>query len=114
MVKTVKIGGGEVILSANAATPYRYKQIFNEDLFKIFSGAVGKSEAENIELTDTVMKMAYIMMKQAEKADMSLLSEDDFFTWLEGYAPMDIILAGDEIINLYMASTQGSIDPKKK
>lgn len=114
MVKTIKIGGGEVILAANAATPYRFKQLFGEDLFKIFSDSTNKTEQENISLTDTVMKLTYIMMKQAQKADMALLSEDDFFSWLEGYDPMDIILVGDEIIELYMGSTQGSIQPKKK
>jgi hypothetical protein len=114
MVKTLKIGGGEVILAANAATPYRYKNLFHEDLFRIFSDTQGKSEAENISLTDTVMKLCFVMAKQAEKADMSMLSEDDFITWLEGYDPMDIVLVGEDIINLYMGSTKGSIDPKKK
>ena len=114
MVKTVKIGGGEVILAANAATPYRFKQVFGEDLFRIFSETQTKTEEENIELADTVMKLAYIMMKQAEKADMDMISVDDFMKWLEGYAPMDIVLAGEEIIGLYMSSTLGSVEPKKK
>lgn len=114
MVKTIKIGGGEVILTANAATPYRYKQVFGEDLFKIFSSATSKTDEENVELTDTVMKLCYVMMRQAEKADMSLLSVDDFYSWLESYEPMDIILAGQDIINMYTSSTQGSVTPKKK
>lgn len=114
MVKTIKIGGGEVILAANAATPYRYKQLFHEDLFKIFSDSQNKSEAENISLTDTVMKLAFIMTKQAEKADMSMLSEDDFISWLENYDPMDLVLVGEDIINMYMGSTKQSVEPKKK
>lgn len=114
MTKTVKIGGGEVILTANAATPYRFKQVFNEDLFKIFAESTGKTEEESIDLADTVMKLAFIMMKQAEKADMGTLSEDDFYTWLEAYDPMDIVLAGGDIVNLYLGSTQGSVAPKKK
>ena len=114
MVRTVKIGGGEVILAANAATPYRFKQVFGEDLFRIFSESTQKSEEENIELADTVMKLAYIMMRQAEKADMDLVSVDDFMSWLEGYDPMDIVLSAEDIIGTYMSSTTGSITPKKK
>ncbi len=114
MVKTIKIGGGEAILAANAATPYRFKQVFGEDLFKIFGATTQRSDEENIELADTVMKMAYIMMRQGENADMNRLSEEDFMKWLEGYAPMDIVLAGENIIDLYMSSTQGSITPKKE
>lgn len=114
MVKTLKIGSGEVTLTANAATPYRYKQLFNEDLLKLFADSANKSEAENMNLTDTVMKLCFVMMKQAEKADMSLLSEEDFLTWLEGYDPMDIIYVGQDIINIYLGSTNTSVTSKKK
>lgn len=114
MVKTVKIGGGEVILAANAATPYRFKQVFGEDLFRIFGESAKKAEEDQIELADTVMKLTYIMMRQAEKADMDMVSIDDFLEWLEGYAPMDIVMAAQDIIGLYMSSTSGSIEPKKK
>ena len=114
MVKTVKIGGGEVILAANAATPYRYRQAFHEDLFKIFTESANKSEEESYDLADVVTKLAYIMVRQGEKADMNYVGVDDFLEWLEDFAPMDIVLAGEEIINFYMSSTQGSVEPKKK
>ena len=113
MIKTVKIGGGEVILAANAATPYRYKQVFGEDLFQILAASPNKTEEENITLTDTITKLTYIMSKQAEKADMSALSVDGFYSWLEDYAPLDIVFAGEEIISFYMSSTQGTVTAKK-
>lgn len=113
MIKTVKIGGGEVILAANAATPYRFKQVFHKDLFQIFTASTNNTEEENIGLADTITKLAFIMNKQAEKADMNALSEDGFYSWLENYAPLDIVLAGEEIISFYMSSTQGTVEAKK-
>ena len=114
MVKTIQIGGGEVTLAANAATPYRFKQVFNEDLFQIFAATRNKTEEENASLTDTVAKLAFIMCKQAEKADMNMVSMVDFFDWLEGFGPMDLVFAGEEIMNFYNSSTKGSVEAKKK
>ena len=87
MVKTIAIGGREYIFAANAATPFRYKQLFNEDLFVVFSEAA-KTE-ESAPLAETVAKMAYIMIRQAEKADMNKISMEDFMSWLEDFGPMD-------------------------
>lgn len=113
MVKTIKVGGKEFIFAANAATPYRYKQLFNEDLFTIFQNAA-KNEEGNIILADTMTRLAFVMIKQAEKADMNTITMDDFYAWLEDFAPMDLVLVGEEIVNFYMSSTEGSIIPKKK
>lgn len=114
MVKTIEIGGREIIFAANAATPYRYKQLFKEDLFVLFQSSSKKSEDENMVLAEVVMKLAFIMAKQAEKADMNHLSEDDFVEWLEGFAPMDLVIVSEEILNFYMSTTNGTLVPKKK
>ena len=112
MVKTIAIGGKEYIFAANAATPFRYKQLFNEDLFVIFSKA--SNSDESAALAETVARLAYIMIRQAEKADMNNISMDDFLTWLEDFGPMDLMLAGEDIMNFYLSSSNGSIIPKKK
>lgn len=112
MVKTIAIGGKEYIFAANAATPFRYKQLFNEDLFVVFSEAA-KTE-ESAPLAETVAKMAYIMIRQAEKADMNKISMEDFMSWLEDFGPMDLMIAGEEIMNFYLSSTTGTSIPKKK
>lgn len=114
MTKTIKIGGGEVKLAANAATPIRYKQLFNKDLFKIFANA-SKDEENSLSLADTVSELAFIMLCQGEeRSDWSSLTVDDYVGWLENYAPMDLVVASEEIMNFYLSSTNGSIVPKKK
>ena len=110
MFKTVKIDGKEMELVANAATPFRYKQVFKQDLFSVF-GNEKRAEEEGAE---AVMRLAYIMAKQAEKADMAKLNEEDFISWLEGFSAMAFINAADEIVNAYMDSTKGTATPKEE
>ena len=114
MIKTITLQSGKALnLAANAATPFRFKQLFNTDLLKVFQQNT-KSEEDNWLLADTLSQLAFVMNRQAERVDMSTLSLDEFYTWLEGYEPMDFALAGEEIINTYLASTQTSIQSKKK
>ena len=107
MYKKLKIGEKEIELTANAATPFRFKQVFRKDLFGIF-GNEERAETEGIE---AVMQLAYIMSKQAEKADMNKLNEDEFLTWLEDFGPMDFAEQAEEILNVYMGSTISSANP---
>lgn len=107
MYTTITIDGKEMGLSANAATPFRYKQVFNSDLFAVL-GNEKRAEEEGAEV---VTKLAYIMHRQAEKADMSKLSEDDFITWLEEFSAMAFVNSAEDIINAYMDSTTGTATP---
>lgn len=100
MVKTIKIDDKEIKLTANAATPFRFRQMFKKDLFQIL-GNEEKAEAEGVE---TISELAFIMAKQAEGADMSKLAEDEFYTWLEGFGPMAFIENAEEILGIYTAS----------
>ena len=45
MVKTITIDGREVKLAANAATPFRFRQMFKKDILQIL-GNEEKAEAE--------------------------------------------------------------------
>lgn len=107
MFKKVIIDGKETELMANAATPFRYKQVFGRDLFSIL-GNEQKAETEGVE---AVTELAYIMMKQAEKADMNKLTKDDFLTWLEGYGSMAFISAAEDIMNVYMEQATETATP---
>lgn len=107
MYKTIAIDGKEMSVAANAATPFRYKQVFHQDLFAVF-GNEKRAEEEGAE---AVMRLAYIMTKQAEGADMNKLNEDDFITWLEGFSAMAFVDAADEIVNAYMDNTKTSATP---
>ena len=114
MTKSITLEGGkEVKLAANAATPFRFKQLFGSDLLRIFQQST-KSEDDGMTLGEVVTQMAFIMNRQAEGANMNDISMDDFFSWLEGFEAMDFVNAGEEIINVYLSSTKTSVESKKK
>lgn len=107
MNKKIMVDGTEMELSANAATPFRFKQVFNKDLLAVFADEK-KAQTEGLE---AVSELAYIMNKQAEGADMSKLSFDDFIKWLEGFGPMAFVDASESIVEAYTDSTATSSTP---
>lgn len=107
MFKTLNIDGKEVEFSANAATPFRYRQIFHKDLLSI----LGNEEKAQNEGVEAVTELAFIMAKQAEKADMGKLNEEMFFEWLEGFGSMAFVNNAEDILNIYMESTETTSAP---
>lgn len=107
MYKKIEIDGKEIEVVANAATPFRFKQIFHKDLLTIL-GNEKKAEEEGVE---TVTQLAFVMAKQAEKADMSKLNEAEMINWLEDFSPMAFINAAEDIMNAYIDQTVGSATP---
>lgn len=107
MIKTVSIEGKDMELAANAATPFRFRQVFKKDLLAIL-GNEKKAEEEGFE---TIMQLAFIMAKQAEKADMTKLNEDTFIEWLENFGSMAFVEAAEDILNVYMDSTVSTAHP---
>ena len=107
MFKTLNIDGKEIEFSANAATPFRYRQVFHKDLLSIL-GNEEKAENEGVE---AVTELAFIMAKQAEKADMGKLNEEVFFEWLEGFGSMAFVNNAEDILNIYMESTETTATP---
>lgn len=106
MYGKVTIGKKEVEMVANAATPYRYQQIFHEDYLK---KVMGKEETEP---NDFFAKMGFVMAMQAAKKDMSKLNEESFFKWLEGFEPSDVYAAAGDIAEVYNGNLEGDVDPK--
>ena len=107
MFKKITIDGREVELAANAATPFRFKQVFKKDLLQIL-GNEKKAEEEGVE---AVTQLAFIMVKQAEKADMNSLTEDDFIAWLEDFGAMAFVEAAEDIVTVYMDNTKPTATP---
>lgn len=107
MIKTVAVEGKEMEFAANAATPFRFRQIFKKDLLTIL-GNEKKAEEEGLE---TIMQLAFVMAKQAEKADMTKQNEDVFIDWLEGFGPMAFVESAEDILNVYMDSTASLSTP---
>lgn len=107
MIKTLTVDGKELALAANAATPFRFKQTFKKDLFHV----LGNEQLAQENGVETVMQLAFIMAKQAEKADMNTLTEDQFIEWLEGFGSMAFVESAEEILNVYMDTTEPSVTP---
>ncbi len=107
MFKRVEIDGTEMELAANAATPFRYKQIFKKDLFAIL-GDEKRAMEEGIE---SIAELAFVMAKQAEKTNMNKLSYEEFLNWLEGFGPMAFVNSAEDILDVYMDSLQGTSTP---
>lgn len=103
MFKKIKVGGKEVDMLANAATPIRFRQVFGKNLLKYFMG-----DESNEEVAAMTGELAYIMAKAGEGADMNRLSIDDYISWLEGFDATDFVdpATVSEIIKLY----QGNMD----
>lgn len=110
MYREIKIGQSTVPMSANGATPIRYRMVFGKDLINEFRGIDGNYSVA----IDTVTELAFIMAKAGEKADMDKLNQNAYIAWLEQFEPFDITNAADEIIDLYMGNIQTSSEVKKK
>ncbi len=105
--------GEEIEILANAATPYRFKQIFGLDLMKI----IGKSSEEDngMGVVEIVPQLAYVMNQQAKKADLMKLNMETFLTWSESFESGDFIENAEKIIDTYIGTTiTTSVSKKKK
>ena len=109
MKKTLEIRGNSISFVANAATPLYYKMFFKKDLLKQLNSGDG------IEIAgDNIPELAFIMAKQADKADMMHLKYEQYLQWLEIFDPLDIVMQGAEIIGVYFADMETDVEPKKK
>ena len=72
---------------------------------------LGNEQRAEQDGVETVTQLAFIMAKQAEKADMNQLNETMFIEWLETFSPMAFVEAADEIINVYMDQTVSTAKP---
>ena len=113
MYQEIRIGDKDVQMVANAATAYRYNQVFHEDLLSFFtsSGKVKKTDSDYITVSQ---KLAFVMSKQAEKVDFSKLNEDAYVEWLEDNDQFELIQVASDIIDIYQKNQRGSVEAKKK
>jgi hypothetical protein len=101
--------GGELTIPmlANAATPIRFKMLFQNDLL---TGIIGKDGNFDI---DVVSKLAFLMAKQAAKVDMTTLNMDQYVAWLEDFDSMAFIDNAENILNLFIKSRDNTSKAKK-
>lgn len=110
MYKVIRIGKHDVEVVANAATPYRYKQVFREDLLPYLTG-----KRSDDEQSLALQQLAYVMAMQAQKADFDKLNMDAYLEWLETFDAMDLINRdkASEIMSVYVGSQQTHSHAKK-
>lgn len=110
MTDKITIRGKEITFTANGATPLYYKQFFHRDLLKSIT-----VEDDTITIgTEYIPDLAFIMAKQADKADMLHLQQKTYYEWLENFDPLDLTMAAEEIFNIYLSDSIPTEEPKKK
>lgn len=100
-------GKRTVPMLANAATPIRFKQLFHTD---VLSGIMTNDGDFDV---DVVSKLAYVMAKQAAKADMNTLSFDQYVEWLEDFDSTAFIDNAEAVFEVYYNSKKNSSKSKK-
>ena len=114
MFKNIEIGGITVPMLANGATPIRYRHVFHKDIITEFQQA----QDDYSKVVNSMPELAFIMAMQATAQDgaidLNLLDEDAYLEWVEQFGAMDLPMASEQIINLYLGNNATSSEPKKK
>lgn len=114
MFKNIEIGGITVPMLANGATPIRYRHVFHKDIITEFQQA----QDDYSKVVNSMPELAFIMAMQANAQDgaidLNLLDEDAYLEWVEQFGAMDLPMASEQIINLYLGNNATSSEPKKK
>lgn len=110
MRQTILIGTKNIDMVANAATPFRFRNVFKKDLLKIFSNTSEDNMSAQLEAGQM---LAFIMAKQAEGVDMNKITEEQFYTWLEDFSSTDMYDSLEDIVNLWQATESTASKPKK-
>lgn len=110
----LELGKKKVKLLTTASTAIYYKQIFKEDLLYYMLVRANSGESNDAEAIDVAQKLCFVMMKQAEKADMATISADDYIAWLDTVSQMELIRRAFDIIAIYKEDMGGLSVSKKK
>lgn len=101
---------------AVGSTPYRYKQLFKQDILKDITKLTnadldGVGENADFSIID---KLAYVMNCQAEKKDMNLLNFDTFLEWVDSFETSELLNHASDIIGVYLGNKGSTSNPKKE
>ena len=78
------------------------------ETLQIFLSIAGSGEL------DAISKLAYIMNKAAEGADMKTLDVEGYLDWLEQFETMEFLTHAMDILGLYMSNRMTTSNPKKE
>lgn len=100
---------------AVGSTPYRYKQLFRQDLLKDITKMINKDRTVSDDADFSVIdKLAFTMNCQAEKKDMNLQNYETFLAWVDGFETSELMDHASEIIGVYLGNKESTSDPKKE
>lgn len=99
MTGLIKIGSQEIPVVSNAATGFIFKSCFHEDLLTFLAG---DTPDEGL-MTEMLLKAFYIMAKQAEISEMSVLLKSDlnYDSFIEYISKFEILDSGSIATQVY-------------
>lgn len=106
-------------LLANAATPLRYKHVFEDDLLTEIANAHKTDEnGREIYQIDFISELAFIMAMQADALSdktikLEKLNYEKYVDWLEQYDGMAFESAAEDILNVYVGNAVSDSKSKK-
>lgn len=110
MYGTITAGDKQIEMAADAASLYYYRKVFQEDFLKLTQ--------DGDDNTDLFQKMGFIMAMQAKHKDkpseLQKLTFETFLTWLSEFEPLDLILATQQIMDIYYQQAATTSKAKKK
>lgn len=107
MEKVIKVDGKDVRMIANGGTPRIYRAMFKRDVFGDMAKAIG--EDGGVQSTECFENLAFVMAKQGG------LEDYDIDAWLAGMeSPTAILEAVPDILELWTATNETSVEGKKK
>lgn len=112
MQKSVKIGDTDVVMRASAATAIRYRNVFHGDIMKELMEM--DTEQLDAEIIEKIQQLAFIMVKSAEKADMTALTKDDYIEWIDKFDALDLLRASKDIVSVYLGGKVSESELKKR
>lgn len=104
----VNIGGKDVKMVANGATPVLFKRVFKKDFLV-------ESQQKNLD-PNLFQELGFVMAMQGQKKTQDLLKEisiDQYYDWLEGFGATDIITKVNEIFAIYFGQNVSLSESKK-
>lgn len=115
-MKEITVGGKNLRLHANGATPLRFKMIFGKDII-VEINRMNKGLIDEGELIELAGQIAFVMNMQADKTreELSKISKENYIDWLEQFdGAMCFANAADAIMSIYLGNEKGDSKSKKE
>ena len=116
MTETIKIGGKDMPVTANAATVIWIKTIFGIDFINVLQKSTTMTNEEAGGYAEAVLQLAYVMNKQATvgNGEMKQVSRDGFIDWLTDIgSSVYFDNSTAEILRVFQEQSKTTSSPKK-